>query len=87
MRSLWLSLFIFWAAPAVLKSQPPRANDGWPDGYLIAENFTSPDARFAVLKKQQIAWIETLEAAGTDAKKIKLIAGRVGELQKLAWEP
>ncbi len=46
-----------------------------------------PVTRFAALKKQQIAWIKTLEAAETDAGKIKLIAERIGELQKLAWEP
>lgn len=46
-----------------------------------------PAARFAALKKQQIAWIKILDAAHSDTAKIKLIAERIGELQKLAWEP
>jgi hypothetical protein len=46
-----------------------------------------PAARFAAVKKQQLAWIKTLEAAGSDSAKIKLIAQRIGELQQLAWEP
>ena len=44
-----------------------------------------PAERFAVVKKEQIAWLKQLEAADTTAKKCELIAARIKELRKLVW--
>jgi uncharacterized protein YecT (DUF1311 family) len=44
-----------------------------------------PAERFAAVTKEQIAWLEQLEAADTTAKKCDLIAARIRELRKLVW--
>ncbi len=44
-----------------------------------------PAERFAAVKKEQIAWLKQLEAAGTTAKKCELIAARIKELRGLVW--
>lgn len=44
-----------------------------------------PAARFAGVKKEQIAWLKRLEASDSTAKKCTLIAARVQELRQLVW--
>ena len=44
-----------------------------------------PADRFSALKKEQIAWLKKLDAAGSDDGKCKLIAARIKELRQLAW--
>lgn len=44
-----------------------------------------PAAKFAEVKKQQVAWLKKRDAAGTVKEKIELLEGRTKELRDLAW--
>jgi len=44
-----------------------------------------PAARFARVKKEQIAWLKKLEATEPAGQKIERIGERIGELRKLVW--
>ena len=50
-----------------------------------ALRFLLPPERFAKVKKEQIAWLKTLEAAGSNDAKCKLMRERIGQLRELAW--
>lgn len=44
-----------------------------------------PADRFSALKKEQIAWLKQLEAAGSNEEKCNLIVARIKELRQLVW--
>jgi len=44
-----------------------------------------PADRFAQVKKEQIAWLKTRDAAGSTKEKCDLIEARIKALQELAW--
>jgi len=44
-----------------------------------------PAAKFAEVKKEQLAWLKKRDAAGTVKEKIELLEGRIRELRGLAW--
>ena len=44
-----------------------------------------PPARFAQVKKEQIAWLKKRDAAGSVKEKADLLEARVKELRDLAW--
>lgn len=44
-----------------------------------------PAARFAEVKKEQVAWLKRLDAAGSIKKKCELMAARIRELRLLVW--
>lgn len=50
-----------------------------------ALHYLLPAERFAAVKKEQVVWLKTLEAAGSNDAKCKLMAERIAKLRELAW--
>ncbi len=54
------------------------------DVYQAVRSVTSPD-RFAKVKQEQIAWLETRDAAQSVEERAKLTESRIKILQELLW--